>query len=65
MNIHKITGYKPSFLIKNEDKEVYETVIEKIKNIYKKDLEINNNFYNLNEGSFIYEKWSITERKSY
>ena len=56
MNIHTITGYKPSFLIKNDDKEVYEAVIEKIKQIYKIDLEINNNYYILNEGDHLLTK---------
>ena len=56
MNIHKITGYKPSFLIKNDDKEVYEAVIEKIKQIYKIDLEINTNYYILNEGDHLLTK---------
>ena len=56
MNIHTITGYKHSFLIKNDDKEVYEAVFKKIKNIYKINLEINNNFYNLNEGDHLLTK---------
>lgn len=30
-NIHTVTGYKPSFLIKNEDLDIYEEVIENIK----------------------------------
>ena len=62
-NIHTITGYKPSFLIKNDNNEVYEAVIEKIKNIYKIDIEVNNNYYNLNE--FIDEQRSISKRKCY
>ena len=30
-NVHTITGFKPSFLIKNTDKEIYDIVIENIK----------------------------------
>ena len=61
-NIHTITGYKSSFLIKNNNNEVYEAVIEKIKNIYKIDIEVNN-YYNLND--FIDEQRSISKRKCY
>ena len=30
-NWHTVTGYKPSFLIKNEDEEIYEEVVNNIK----------------------------------
>ena len=30
-NIHTVTGYTPSFLIKNNDEEIYEEVINNIK----------------------------------
>ena len=33
-NIHTVTGFKPSFLIKNYDHEIYQVVISKIKNKY-------------------------------
>lgn len=33
-NIHTVTGFKPSFLIKNDDHEIYEVVISNIKNKY-------------------------------
>ena len=34
-NIHTVTGYAPSFLIKNNDEEIYEEVINNIKKKYK------------------------------
>ena len=30
-NIHTVTGYRPSFLIRNEDPEIYEDVFNNIK----------------------------------
>ena len=39
-NIHTVTGFKPSFLIKSDDHEIYEEEINNIKNkyeIYEKD----------------------------
>lgn len=41
-NVHTITGFKPSFLIKNRDEEIYGLVYANIKKAYKIDDEINN-----------------------
>ena len=34
-NIHTVTGYKPSYLLKNQDDDIYKEVIDNIKNKYK------------------------------
>ena len=34
-NIHTVTGFKPSYLLKNEDEDIYQEVIDNIKNKYK------------------------------
>ena len=34
-NIHTVTGFKPSFLINNQDQEIYDIVIDNTKKTYK------------------------------
>jgi hypothetical protein len=34
-NIHTVTGFKQSYLLKNEDEDIYQEVIDNIKNKYK------------------------------
>ena len=41
-NAHTITGFKPNFLIKNSDEEIYNQVYANIKKIYNIDEETNN-----------------------
>ena len=52
-NVHSVTGFKPSFLLKNDDEEIYELVINNIKktenNLKKED----NNNYVLKSGDHL------------
>ena len=34
-NIHTVTGFKPSFLINNQDQEIYDIIIDNTKKTYK------------------------------
>ena len=34
-NVHSVTGFKPTFLLKNDDEEIYELVINNIKKTEK------------------------------
>ena len=34
-NVHSVTGFKPAFLIKNDDEQIYELVINNIKKLKK------------------------------
>lgn len=52
-NVHTITGFKPSFLIKNTDKEIYDTVIENIKKKYKIAVKYDDENYILKEGDHL------------
>ena len=52
-NVHTITGFKPNFLIKNSDEEIYNQVYANIKKIYNIDEETNNEFYVLEAGDHL------------
>ena len=55
-NIHTITGFKPSFLIKNDDEEIYNTVVDNIKKVFKFNEEKNKEYYLLKEGDHLISK---------
>ena len=56
MNIPAITGDKPSFLIKNDNEEVFQVVMENIKKVYKIDEEVNKEFCYLKEEDHLLTK---------
>ena len=52
-NVHTITGFKPSFLITNTDKEIYDILIENIKKKYKITVKYDDENYILKEGDHL------------
>jgi len=55
-NTHTVTGYKPVFLIKNEDDDIYNNVIENINKTFKINEDVNKEFYVLKEGDHLLSK---------
>ena len=55
-NIHTVSGYSPCFLLRNEDEEIYEIVLENIKKLYKISEKQNEDFYILKVGDHLITK---------
>ena len=52
-NVHSVTGFKPAFLIKNDDEEIYELVINNIKKTEKNIEKEDNSNYVLKAGDHL------------
>ena len=52
-NVHIVTGFKPSFLIKNTDEEIYNIVLDNINKCYKNILDEDKDNYILKIGDHL------------
>ena len=52
-NVHSVTGFKPTFLLKNDDEEIYELVINNIKKTEKNIEKEDNSNYVLKAGDHL------------